>query len=86
MSCTAGDASGGTTGSQPLPATGNVARRRARLLSWSEESAARRWRLVHVSRAGYYRWQEVAPRVDPELDLSDESNGSRWILPANGWA
>ena len=28
--------------------------------------------LAHVSRAGYYRWQDAPLAVDPDLDLRDE--------------
>ena len=34
-------------------------------------------RLAHVSRAGYYRWQETPPPVDLDLDLRDEIHEDR---------
>jgi transposase-like protein len=35
-------------------------------------------RLAGVSRAGYYRWLEAPPAVDPIWTYATRSNGSRW--------
>jgi putative transposase len=45
-------------------------------------------RLTHVSRAGYYRWQQsqTAPSaVDPDLDLRDEIQRIALESPSYGW-
>ena len=42
-------------------------------------------RLAHVSRAGYYRWQEALPAVDPDLDLRDEIQWIALESPSYGW-
>jgi hypothetical protein len=39
-------------------------------------------RLAHVSRAGYYRWQDAPPAVDPDLDLRDEIQRIALEFPA----
>jgi transposase InsO family protein len=42
-------------------------------------------RLAHVSRAGYYRWQDAPPAVDPDLDLRDEIQRIALESPSYGW-
>ena len=42
-------------------------------------------RLAHVSRAGYYRWQNAVPAVEPELDLRDEIQRIALEFPSYGW-
>ena len=42
-------------------------------------------RLAHVSRAGYYRWQETPPPVDLDLDLRDEIQRIALESPSYGW-
>lgn len=42
-------------------------------------------RLAQVSRAGYYRWQNAPPVVDPELDLRDEIQRIALEFPSYGW-
>jgi putative transposase len=42
-------------------------------------------RLVHVSRAGYYRRQNTVPTVDAELDLRDEIQRIALECPSYGW-
>lgn len=42
-------------------------------------------RLAHVSRAGYYRWQDPPPMVDPDLDLRDEIQRMALEWPSYGW-
>ena len=42
-------------------------------------------RLAHVSRAGYYRWQDTPPTVDPDLDLRDEIQRIALESPSYGW-
>jgi transposase InsO family protein len=41
--------------------------------------------LAHVSRAGYYRWQDPPPAVDPDLDLRDEIQRIALEWPSYGW-
>src|SRR5215469_3036081 len=41
--------------------------------------------LAHVSRAGYYRWQNAVPAVDADLDLRDEIQRIALELPSYGW-
>jgi putative transposase len=41
--------------------------------------------LAHVSRAGYYRWQDAPPAVDPNLDLRDEIQRIALESPSYGW-
>jgi transposase InsO family protein len=41
-------------------------------------------RLAHVSRAGYYRWLEVRPAVDHDLDLRDEIQRIALEFPSYG--
>ena len=43
-------------------------------------------RLTHVSRAGFYRFQETPlPAVDPDLDLRDEIQRIALAFPSYGW-
>jgi transposase InsO family protein len=42
-------------------------------------------RLARVSRAGYYRWQQAAPAVDPDMDLRDEIQRIALESPSYGW-
>ena len=42
-------------------------------------------RLAGVSRAGYYRWLEAPPAVDPDLDLRDEIQRIALESPCYGW-
>ena len=42
-------------------------------------------RLAHVSRAGYYRWQDAAPATDSGLDLRDEIQRIALESPSYGW-
>jgi len=42
-------------------------------------------RLAHVSRAGYYRWQNAVPAVEAELDLRDEIQRIALEFPSYGW-
>jgi transposase InsO family protein len=42
-------------------------------------------RLARVSRAGYYRWQDAPPAVDPDLDLRDEIQRIALESPSYGW-
>jgi len=42
-------------------------------------------RLAHVSRAGYYRWQNAVPAVEAELDLCDEIQRIALEFPSYGW-
>jgi len=42
-------------------------------------------RLAHVSRAGYYRWQDMPPAVDPDMDLRDEIQRIALESPSYGW-
>jgi putative transposase len=42
-------------------------------------------RLAHVSRAGFYRWQETSPPVDPDIDLRDEIQRIALESPSYGW-
>lgn len=42
-------------------------------------------RLAGVSRAGYYRWLEAPPAVDPDLDLRDEIQRIALESPSYGW-
>jgi len=42
-------------------------------------------RLVNVSRAGYYRWQDGPPAVDRDLDLRDEIQRIALEAPSYGW-
>jgi len=42
-------------------------------------------RLAQVSRAGYYRWQQAAPAVDPDMDLRDEIQRIALESPSYGW-
>jgi putative transposase len=46
---------------------------------------ARLCRLAHVSRAGYYRWQDALPAVDPDMDLRDEIQRIALEFPSYGW-
>jgi transposase InsO family protein len=41
--------------------------------------------LAHVSRAGYYRWQNAVPTVESELDLRDEIQRIALEFPSYGW-
>jgi len=41
--------------------------------------------LAHVSRAGYYRWQDAPPAVDPDLDLRDKIQRIALESPSYGW-
>ena len=43
-------------------------------------------RLAHVSRAGYYRWQNALPAVGADLDLRDEIQWIALELPSYGWS
>jgi transposase InsO family protein len=42
-------------------------------------------RLAHVSRAGYYRWQDTPLTVDLDLDLRDEIQRIALESPSYGW-
>jgi putative transposase len=42
-------------------------------------------RLADVSRAGYYRWLDAPPAVDPDLDLRDEIQQIALEFPSYGW-
>jgi len=42
-------------------------------------------RLAHISRAGYYRWQNALPVVDRDMDLRDEIQRIALELPSYGW-
>jgi putative transposase len=43
-------------------------------------------RLAHVSRAGFYRWQQAPPpAVDPDVDLRDEMQRIALECPSYGW-
>jgi hypothetical protein len=42
-------------------------------------------RLAHVSRAGYYRWHNAVPAVEPELGLRDEIQRTALEFPSYGW-
>ena len=42
-------------------------------------------RLAHVTRAGYYRWQNAPPAVDADLDLRDEIQRIALEFPSYGW-
>ena len=42
-------------------------------------------RLAHVSRAGFYRWRNVAPSTDPDLELRDEIQRIALEYPCYGW-
>jgi transposase InsO family protein len=42
-------------------------------------------RLAHVSRAGYYRWQDAPPVADRDLDLRDEIQRVALESPSYGW-
>jgi transposase InsO family protein len=42
-------------------------------------------RLAHVSRAGYYRWQDAPPAVEPDLDLGDALPRIALESPSYGW-
>jgi transposase InsO family protein len=44
-------------------------------------------RLAHVSRAGYYRWQDAPPggAPEPDLDLRDEIQRIALESPSYGW-
>ena len=42
-------------------------------------------RLAHVSRAGYYRWQNAPPSMDADLDLRDEIQRMALEFPSYGW-
>jgi transposase InsO family protein len=42
-------------------------------------------RLAQVSRAGYYRWQQAGPAVDPDMDLRDEIQRIALESPSYGW-
>jgi transposase InsO family protein len=41
--------------------------------------------LALVSRAGFYRWREVSPAPDPDLDLRDEIQRIALEFPYYGW-
>jgi transposase InsO family protein len=41
--------------------------------------------LGQVSRAGFYRWQQVVPAIDPDLDLRDEMHQIAVEFPYYGW-
>lgn len=42
-------------------------------------------RLARVSRAGFYRWQEMPPVVDRDVDLRDEIQRIALESPSYGW-
>lgn len=42
-------------------------------------------RLAHVSRAGYYRWQDALPGIDRDMDLRDEIQRIALEFPSYGW-
>jgi putative transposase len=42
-------------------------------------------RLARVSRAGFYRWQEVPPAADRDVDLRDEIQQIALESPSYGW-
>lgn len=42
-------------------------------------------RLAHVSRAGFYRWQQSSAAVDPDVDLRDEIQRVALESPSYGW-
>jgi putative transposase len=42
-------------------------------------------KVAHVSRAGYYRWLEAPPAVDPDMDLRDEIQRIALESPSYGW-
>ncbi|HLJ91501.1 MAG TPA: hypothetical protein VKZ53_32175, partial [Candidatus Angelobacter sp.] len=42
-------------------------------------------RLAHVSRAGYYRWQNAPPAVDADLDVSEDIQRIALEFPSYGW-
>jgi len=42
-------------------------------------------RLAHVSRPGYYRWQNAPPAIDADLDLRDEIQRIALEFPSYGW-
>jgi putative transposase len=46
---------------------------------------ARLCRLGLVSRAGFYRWRNTPPGVDPDLDLRDEIQRIALEFPYYGW-
>ena len=41
--------------------------------------------LGQVSRAGFYRWQQVPPSIDHDLDLRDEMQQIAVGFPYYGW-
>jgi len=41
--------------------------------------------LGQVSRAGFYRWQQRSPAIDPDLDLRDEMQRIAVEFPYYGW-
>ena len=41
--------------------------------------------LAQVTRAGFYRWRQAAPSVDPDLDLRDDIQRIALEWPCYGW-